>query len=117
MQLVIRRDAFDALFDGQAGEIPNGVRMEHDAKRALAQDAFFIARRAAAHGRESEQREFVAFARALWSTPPAWASRELQQLEVSPRTWRHRSAADVERVRRGIRGRRSWRRWHQWGMW
>jgi glycosyltransferase involved in cell wall biosynthesis len=64
LDLIARRDAFAAVFEGEGRRLPDARRLEATSRRALAVDALRLACRAYEQGAEDEEpvEEYVAFA-------------------------------------------------------
>jgi hypothetical protein len=125
-----RRDAFDAVFAGVAGELPGAADMHALARRTLAGNGLDRACRAYDRGRTTEDpvEDYVAFALDTWPAArelPEWAALERRRAAGAARAARDPRFVLAALVRRGLEetSRLRWRhtgevgpqRWQQLG--
>lgn len=118
--LLGRRDAFDTLFEGPAGCIPEAERLKALARRALAVDAIQLAcmQYDGAHADLAKVEWLRAFANSLVPDAQAlhcWAGLEKRMAMGAKRASRY-PPFFVERVSRGLMRRYRRRLWHRTGV-
>lgn len=118
--LLERRDAFEVLFAGPAGGLPEAGRLRAAAMRALATDAVELASRQYDHAGADAALAARLRAIALSLVPdaaalPGWSGMERRMAMGARRASRH-PLFFAERVLRGLAGRYRRRRWHRAGI-
>ncbi|WP_018896717.1 glycosyltransferase family 2 protein [Rhizobium sp. 2MFCol3.1] len=116
-----RRDAFETLFSGMAGQIPQADAFRDKARLAIAASAVKLAINRYDRGKldasETEKlREIATAMVADVRAVPGWRSLERRML-LGARGTRRDLRCIIERVARGVSGRYAQWKWHRTGEW